>query len=197
MSDDQEAMEIASFLETLFKSKPGLTSPDRLYSAARRQARGRALRITKEHVRGFLEDEGRHHVYKEKAARWPGEIQKPSEPDRVFDLDGLDLRKQSPDIAEQEGYQHILMMQDRFTRKLFAVPLKTRGVRETLDAVKEMLRQAEAEDDVREINMDLAGEFSSREEQPTRGYGEDKVRDQNGEVIDGRPTKVSGPQHGI
>ncbi len=81
---DDEAQEINFFLEALFKSKPGLTSPDKLYSAARRQARGRALRVTKEITRAWLEGEGRHQLYKEKAARWPGEIQKPTEPDRVF-----------------------------------------------------------------------------------------------------------------
>ncbi len=59
--EDEEAHEISEYLTVLFKSKPGLTSADKLYSAARRTARGRELRITTDIVRRWIAGEGLRH----------------------------------------------------------------------------------------------------------------------------------------
>ncbi len=66
---DARGHAIAELLEELFRRESGLTRSDKLYAAARRTARGRQLRVTKELVQDWIAGEGRHQTYTEKANR--------------------------------------------------------------------------------------------------------------------------------
>ena len=50
----------------------------------------------------YLKGEGRSEEYKEVAQQWPGKIQRPTEPDKNFDMDGIDLQRISPNVPEQK-----------------------------------------------------------------------------------------------
>ena len=95
--------------------------------------------------------------------------QRPVEPAPNFDLGGLDLLWQSP-AAQAE--KHVLLLLDRYTRKLYARALPNRWRQVSIPAVQEMLAEARAdnpEDNEKAgrgntvISMDKAGEFVSEE----------------------------------
>ena len=48
---------------------------------------------------------------------------------------------QARDVPEQDERKYVLLMQDRFSRKLYARALKTRTAEESLDAFNDMLAQ--------------------------------------------------------
>ena len=104
------------------------------------------MRIPLKIAENFMSDEGRAQVYKDVAQQWPGKIQKPVEPDHVFDLDGLDLQRQSPSTAAQGGMKHVLLLLDRYSRKLYGRALPNRSAGVTVPAVQDLLREAREDD---------------------------------------------------
>ena len=101
-------------------------------------------------------------MYKEVAQQWPGAISRPVEPDKSFDMDSIDLQRISTDDPAQEGKKHILVLLDRFSRRVYAEATATRSVTESIRAFTKMLRDAKAEPPLL-VNMDAAGEFTSAE----------------------------------
>ena len=64
-----------------------------------------------------MKGEGRSEVYKEVAQQWPEKISRPVEPDKVFDMDSIDLQRISTDDPAQEGKKHILILLDVVLRQ--------------------------------------------------------------------------------
>ena len=106
----EETKEIFELLHDIFTKKSGITSADTLWERARRTKKGRELGVTKKHAEMYLKGEGRSEVYKEVAQQWPGAISRPVEPDKVFDMDSIDLQRISTDDPAQEGKKHILVL---------------------------------------------------------------------------------------
>ena len=104
----EETKEIFELLHDIFTKKSGITSADTLWERARRTKKGRELCVTKKHAETYLKGEGRSEVYKEVAQQWPGAISRPVEPDKVFDMDSIDLQRISTDDPAQEGEKYIL-----------------------------------------------------------------------------------------
>ena len=109
----EETKEISSSC-IIFPKKSGITNADTLWERARRTKKGRELGVTKKHAETYLKGEGRSEVYKEVAQQWPGAISRPVEPDKVFDMDSIELSRISTDDPAQEGKKHILVLLDRF-----------------------------------------------------------------------------------
>ena len=78
----------ATLFQDIYDSRPGMTSADQLWELARRREEGKRLRVTRADAKEFLKDSGRAQIYKDVAVQWPGKIQRPTETDVLFDLDG-------------------------------------------------------------------------------------------------------------
>ena len=143
-ADRREAVNLV--LNQIFQDEPGITAAETLLEFARRNSIARHHRVSRKDAAEFLRPEGRAQVYKDVAQQWPGKIQKPVEPDHVFDLDGLDLQRQSPSTAAQGGMKHVLLLLDRYSRKLYGRALPNRSAGVTVPAVQDMLREAREDD---------------------------------------------------
>ena len=113
---EQRGREVSDLFQEIFDKKKGITSYETLWEFAKRTPEGKRLRVTKELAKDWMQDEGRAQVYKEIAVQWPGRTQRPTQPDRNFDLDGLDFTKSSSTSAEQQGMKHVLLILDRYSR---------------------------------------------------------------------------------
>ena len=173
------ARDVVALFRRIFDSRPGITSPDQLWEPARRTPEGRRLRVTREGAKEWMKDAGRSQIYKDVAVQWPGKIQRPVQTDVLFDLDGLDLQRQSPSTAAQGGMKHVLLLLDRYSRKLYGRAMDTRRARETADAVKSMLAEADADDAEEE-----AEEGEEEDDEDEDEDEEDEDEDENDEPLE-------------
>ena len=60
-------------------------------------------------------------------------------------MDSIELSRISTDDPAQEGKKHILVLLDRFSRRVYAEATVTRQMTESRRALTKMLRDAEAE----------------------------------------------------
>ena len=68
-------------------------------------------------------------------------------------MDSIDLQRLSTDDPAQENKKHILVLLDRFSRRVYAEATATRQVTESIAMLTKMLRDAKAEPPLL-INMD-------------------------------------------
>ena len=113
----------------LVDENPSLKNVNRLFRAAQERVAREGGSITRKQVEDFLSPMGEKQVYYRPPQQWPGAIKKPVETDSIFDIDTLDLhtktRNNAPEQKDASGqpYKYLAMMQDRFSRKLYAEPL--------------------------------------------------------------------------
>ena len=79
-------------------------------------------------------------MYKRVPVEWPGRISKPTETDVRFDLDLWDGRTQAP--ADQPA-KFVMLLQDRFSRKLYGIGLESRQTNVLLDAFNTLIARAQ------------------------------------------------------
>ena len=107
---------LTDVFQGIYDREPALTSADVLLEFARRNQIARHHRVNRKDAVEFLRPEGRYQVYKKVPVEWPGRISKPTETDVRFDLDLWDGRTQAP---EAQAIKFVIMLQDRFSRKLY------------------------------------------------------------------------------
>ena len=89
----------------------------------------------------FLRPGGRYRVCRREPVEWPGRISKPTETDVRFDLDLWDGRTQAP---ASQPVKWVMLLQDRFSRKLYGNGLETRQTTVLLDAFNTLFTRARA-----------------------------------------------------
>ena len=100
-------------------------------------------------------------MYKKVPVEWAGRISKNPETDTRFDLDLWDGRTQAPDAQETKW---VMLMQDRFSRKLDGIGLQSRQTDVLIDAFNTLLAQARSDavpDGPAEVNMDAESGFTA------------------------------------
>ena len=80
-------------------------------------------RVNRKDAADFLRPEGTYQVYKSVPVEWAGRISKHPETDTRSDLDLWDGRTQAPDA---DPIKWVMLLQDRFSRKLYGSGLAAR-----------------------------------------------------------------------
>ena len=155
---------LSQVFQEIYEREPAITSAEVLLEFARRTQRGRHLRVNRADAKNFLEPSGRTQVYKRVPVEWAGRISKPTETDTKFDLDLWDGRTQAP---ETQDIKWVMLLQDRFSRKLYGIGLATRQTNVLIDAFNTLLQRAQSDGrpqtgDV-ELNTDAEAGFTSQE----------------------------------
>ena len=152
---------LTEVFQKIYVREPALTSADVLLEFARRDPVARHYRPTRKDASDFLRPEGRYQVYKRVPVEWPGRISKPTETDVRFDLDLWDGRTQAP---EAQAIKWVMLLQDRFSRKLFGIGVDSRQTDVLIDAFNTLLGRARADpfpDGPAEVNMDAESGFTA------------------------------------
>ncbi len=132
-----------------------------LLEFARRDAVARHHRPTRKDASEFLQPEGRYQVYKKVPVEWPGRISKHPETDTRFDLDLGDGRTQAPDT---QPIKWVMLLQDRFSRKLYGMGLQSQQTDVLLGAFNALMGQARADaipDGTAEVSTDAESGFTA------------------------------------
>ena len=106
-----------------------MNSADMLLEFARRSPIAKHHRVSRKDAAQFLRPEGR--AQERVPVEWPGRISKPTETDVRFDLDLWDGRTRAP--ADQP-VKCVMLLQDRFSHKLYGIGLESRQTNVMLDA---------------------------------------------------------------
>ena len=146
----------------IYEREPAITSADMLLEFARRNPIARHHRVSRKDAAEFLRPEGRAQVYKRVPVERPGRISKPTETDQTFDLDIWDGRTTAP--ADQP-VKFVMLLQDRFSRKLYGIGLESRQTNALLDAFNTLYACARSDavpQGPPEVNMDTEAGFTSK-----------------------------------
>ena len=95
--------------------------------------------------------------------KWPGRISKPTETDVRFGLDLWDGRTQAP---ATQPVKWVILLQDRFSRKLYGIGKETRQTNALLDASNTLFARARSdavEQGPPEVNMDAESGFTAND----------------------------------
>ena len=114
---------LTDVFQGIYDREPALTSADVLLEFARRNQIARHHRVNRKDATDFLRPSGRAQVYKKVPVEWAGRISKNPETDSRFDLDLWDGRTQAP---EAQPTKWVMLLQDRFSRKLYGIGLQSR-----------------------------------------------------------------------
>ena len=147
--------------ERIYQREPAITSADVLLEFARRDPIARHWRPKRQEAVEFLRPEGRYQVYKQVPHEWPGRISKNPETDTRFDLDLWDGRTQAPDT---QPIKWVMLLQDRFSRKLYGLGVDSRQTDVLLGALNTFLGQARSDaipDGPAEVSMDAESGFTA------------------------------------
>ena len=131
---------LTDVFQAIYDREPAITSADVLLEFARRNQIARHHRVNRNDAAAFLRPEGRAQVYKRVPVEWPGRISKPTETDVRFDLDLWDGRTQAP---AAQPVKWVMLLQDRFSRKLYGIGLETRQTNVLLDAFNTLFARAQ------------------------------------------------------
>ena len=82
-------------------------------------------------------------MHKRVPVEWPGRISKPTETDVRLDLDLWDGRTQAP---VEQPVKFVMLLQDRFGRKLYGIGLKSRQTDVLLDAFNVLFASARSDE---------------------------------------------------
>ena len=161
MADPGRTALLGLVFNEIFAREPAITSADMLLEFAKRTARGRHLRVNRKDAADFLQPEGKRQVYKRVPVEWPGRISKHPETDTRFDLDLWDGRTQAPDA---DPVKWVMLLQDRFSRKLYGIGLESRQTDVLFNAFMTLFGQARSDavpDGPAEVNMDAEAGFTA------------------------------------
>ena len=114
---------LTDVFRAIYDREPVITSADVLLEFARRNSIARKHRVGRTDAAAFLRPGGRYRVCRRVPVEWPGRISKPTETDVRFDLDLWDGRTQAP---ASQPVKWVMLLQDRFSRKLYSIGLETR-----------------------------------------------------------------------
>ena len=118
-------------------------------------------RPTRKDASDFLQPEGRYQVYKKVPIEWGGTISKHPETDTRFDLDLWDGRTQAPDA---QPIKWVMLLQDRFSRKLYGLGVDSRQTDVLLGAFNTLFGQARNDaipDGPAEVSTDAESGFTA------------------------------------
>jgi transposase InsO family protein len=155
------ARTLNQVFQDIYDREPAVTSADVLLEFARREADGRHWRPKRQDAADFLRPEGRCQVYKSVPVEWPGRIKKDPQTDTTFDLDLWDGRTQAPDA---DPVRWVMLLQDRFSRKLYGMGLQSRQTDVLLGAFNALMGQARADaipDGPAEVSTDAESGFTA------------------------------------
>ncbi len=135
--------------DTYYKDK-NLFGRDRLYDILREEGH----KISRRQVMEWLRLQEIHQLYAPKHKQKTIKSTVLSKPHNQLGIDLIDMQNQ-----QYEGYKYILSAIDLFSKRAYAFPLKNKGSREVVNAMKEILNMVG--DNIKSIRSDRGSEFLS------------------------------------
>jgi len=152
----------ASLLRKIYTSpsQPGsFSGVNALYRAALRKNTNKRIKLTKDKVKDFLEGQKIYTTHKLPRVNFTRRRVMVSGPFEQWQADLADMSKFG---RENRGYNWILLAVDVFSKKLFAVPVKSKSTESMVDAFKQLLQDVPDNQLPKKIQTDKGKEFVSR-----------------------------------
>jgi len=141
-------------------SKPGAFSGvNALHDAAVRRNTNKRIKISKYQVKKFLEAQETYSLHKLPRHHFTHRRVVVSGPFQQWQADLVDMSKFA---QENKGYNWILVAIDVFTKKAFAVPVKSKSTPSMLDAFKRLLEDVPENELPHKIQTDKGVEFKCK-----------------------------------
>ena len=153
---EEQMRSLTRYLDRIYydvASGGSYSSPTKLLQEVKR--RGYYTNLGLKRIQNYLNKQKAYTLYKPARSRFPTPPVHVSKINQQFDLDLMDVSRQSSD---NDGVRYILVAIDIMSKVLYAEPLKFKDAREVTEAASRIFDQQKPES----VSSDLGSEFRAR-----------------------------------